>query len=102
MRRLAFLFLLCVSVDFANPMLPGSQRFDLDESVEAVHADRFRASGHVTAMAAPAQAVRFEPTRAPQLARPGALARVERPRWADPVPRPRREPPAPASPSEEH
>lgn len=37
MRRLGWVILLCVSVDFSNPMLPGSVRFDPSESIEAVH-----------------------------------------------------------------
>lgn len=41
MRRLAPLFLLCLSIDFTNPMLPGSVRFDPSESVEATHASPY-------------------------------------------------------------
>lgn len=37
MPRLGWVILLCVSVDFANPMLPGSVRFDPSESIDAVH-----------------------------------------------------------------
>lgn len=37
MPRLVWVILLCVSVDFSNPMLPGSVRFDPSESIEAVH-----------------------------------------------------------------
>jgi hypothetical protein len=37
MRRLGWVILLCVSVDFSNPLLPGTVRFDPSESVEAVH-----------------------------------------------------------------
>jgi len=37
MQRLGWVILLCVSVDFSNPMLPGSVRFDASESIEAVH-----------------------------------------------------------------
>jgi hypothetical protein len=37
MLRLGWVILLCVSVDFSNPMLPGSVRFDPSESIEAVH-----------------------------------------------------------------
>jgi len=36
MQRLGWVILLCVSVDFSNPMLPGSIRFDPSESIEAV------------------------------------------------------------------
>jgi hypothetical protein len=41
MRWLAPLFLLCLSIDFTNPMLPGSVRFDPSESVEATHASPY-------------------------------------------------------------
>lgn len=37
MQRLGWVILLCVSVDFSNPMLSGSVRFDPSESIEAVH-----------------------------------------------------------------
>jgi hypothetical protein len=42
MRRLAPLFLLCLSIDFTNPMLPGSVRFDPGESVEAAQAGPYQ------------------------------------------------------------
>jgi hypothetical protein len=42
MRRLAPLFLLCLAIDFTNPMLPGSVRFDPSESVEATHASPYQ------------------------------------------------------------
>jgi hypothetical protein len=44
-RRLAYLIVLCVSVDFANPMLPGSVRFNADESIEGIHDGRSAAGG---------------------------------------------------------
>jgi hypothetical protein len=37
MKRLSWILLLCVAVDFSNPLLPGSVRFDPSESVAAVH-----------------------------------------------------------------
>ncbi|HEV8676996.1 MAG TPA: hypothetical protein VGX21_23410 [Methylomirabilota bacterium] len=37
-RRLVPVLLLCVAIDFADPMLPGSVRFDPSESVEAAQA----------------------------------------------------------------
>ena len=37
MKRLGWILLLCVAVDFSNPLLPGSVRFDPGESVAAVH-----------------------------------------------------------------
>jgi hypothetical protein len=36
-RQLGFVLLLCVSVDFSNPMLPGTVRLDPGESVDAVY-----------------------------------------------------------------
>ena len=37
MRGLGFALLLCVCVDFSNPLLPGSVRLDPSESIAAVH-----------------------------------------------------------------
>lgn len=37
MQRLGWVILLCVWIDFSNPMLPGSVRFDPSESIEAAH-----------------------------------------------------------------
>jgi hypothetical protein len=39
--RLALLLLVYVTLDFANPLMPGAVRFD-DGSVDVVHADRTR------------------------------------------------------------
>jgi hypothetical protein len=36
-RRLAFVLLLYISLDFSDPNLPGALNFDLDQSVDAVH-----------------------------------------------------------------
>jgi hypothetical protein len=35
--RFAWAILLCVAVDFSNPMLPGTVRLNPSESIEAVH-----------------------------------------------------------------
>jgi hypothetical protein len=40
-RRLVFLLLLYVTLDFANPLMPGAVRFD-GGGIETVHADRVR------------------------------------------------------------
>jgi hypothetical protein len=40
-RRVALLLLVYVTLDFANPLMPGAVRFD-DGSVDVVHADRAR------------------------------------------------------------
>jgi hypothetical protein len=37
MRGLGLALLLCVCVDFSNPLLPGSVRLDPSESIAAVH-----------------------------------------------------------------
>jgi len=36
-RRIAFVLLVYVSLDFSDPNLPGALNFDLDQSVDAVH-----------------------------------------------------------------
>ena len=36
-RRLVFVLLVYVSLDFSDPNLPGALNFDLDQSVDAVH-----------------------------------------------------------------
>jgi len=36
-RRLVFLLLLYISLDFSDPNLPGALNFDLNQSVDAVH-----------------------------------------------------------------
>jgi hypothetical protein len=53
--RLAWLILLWVVVDFSNPMLPGSVRFDPSESIEAVH------GGTAISIAAPSLGVARQP-----------------------------------------
>ena len=40
LRRLTLGFLLCLSIDVANPLLPGSQRFDAAESIDGVRTPR--------------------------------------------------------------
>lgn len=70
-RRLTLLFLLYVSLDLSNPLIPGAFNFNPDESVDAVL--RYREG------AAPPLAVHWTPTPPPRLdadtgARPGAAA----------------------------
>lgn len=50
-RVLVLLVLVYVSLDFANPLMPGAVSFDADDSVEGVHADRFRVDGDVGSLA---------------------------------------------------
>jgi hypothetical protein len=45
MGQLTLLLLLCVGLDVSNPLLPGSQRFNPDECIEVVHAERPRVGG---------------------------------------------------------
>jgi hypothetical protein len=51
LRRLTLGFLLCLSIDVANPLLPGSQRFDAAESIDGVRTPRPR--GAAAAMPTP-------------------------------------------------
>lgn len=44
-QRLGFVILLCVLVDFSNPMLPGSVRLDPSESIEGIHGG---SAGHIS------------------------------------------------------
>jgi hypothetical protein len=101
MRRLGWVLLLCVWVDFSNPMLPGSVRFDPSESIEAVHA------GTATPLSTPVPLLAREPGRRerPQglLSVPPALVRRVSPRqrWFRPI---RRQPEdlTAAFPTEDH
>lgn len=79
------LLLICLSIDFSNPLLPGVVRMDPNESVAAVRAERARVDNpapRLPAVTAPYQIaldpVSREPRR-PALARP-----VARKRWAPP------------------
>ena len=65
--RLALLLILYVSLDFANPMMPGAVSFDPDDSVEAVRPDRSRADGDAAPEA---------PGPAPERPEPGLLVRL--------------------------
>jgi hypothetical protein len=40
--RLTFLLLVCLALDVSNPLLPGSQRFNPDESIDGVRVERPR------------------------------------------------------------
>jgi hypothetical protein len=97
-RRLVFLLLVCISLDFSDPNLPGALNFDLDQSVDAVHtqlrgqlpvaktsiqpvvpsADDVR----LLALAEPAAVRPVTPSirRAPSYVRPRALLADSRPR----------------------
>jgi hypothetical protein len=59
-RRLALLLLLYVSLDFANPLMPGAVTFDPAGSVDGLRAPRVR----VAAPAAVAAPARLEPADA--------------------------------------
>jgi hypothetical protein len=45
MTRLGWILLLCVAVDFSNPLLPGSVRLDPSESIAAAHVATSTARG---------------------------------------------------------
>lgn len=100
-RRLALLLLLYVSLDVANPLMPGAVQF-VDGSVEVVQADRARAES----IAAPALLARL-----PALERPHVVVQTlsrSRPMTVDrrQTLLPARRPPDalsdPSSPSEDH
>lgn len=81
-RRLALLLLLYVSLDVANPLMPGAVQF-VDGSVEVVQADRARPEG----LAAPALLVRLPALERPQVvvqalprSRPITVDRLQAPR----------------------
>jgi hypothetical protein len=98
-RRLAPLLILYVSLDFANPMMPGAVSFDPDDSVEAIRPDRSRVDGDAAPAPPGPAAERLEPSRLVRLAARPAPGIVP-PRRAPVLPRlrPARSPdPAPGS-----
>jgi len=99
-RRLVWLLLIYVTLDFANPLMPGAVNFDVDDSVDGVHAERVRPDRYESAVVpAPplfvpvtldTEQVRLAPE---PRAREGALRLVRRDL---------RRPPDPASDSDDH
>jgi hypothetical protein len=77
--RLAFLLLVYVTLDFANPLMPGAVHFE-GGSVDAVQADRARP---VT----PAAPVSLQPSPEPVIDRVAYIRAPDRP---SPIPEPRR------------
>ena len=66
LSRLALLIAFYVSLDVANPMMPGALVFGAQESVEARQADRFRAHDEAPALAlAPEGLTPIEPIVVP-------------------------------------
>jgi hypothetical protein len=105
-RQLLPLFLLYVTLDFANPLMPGAVRFEAG-SIEVVQADRTARTAR--SAAAPARLPVAPPTwiRTPSdvaLARPPVPVPLSAPAIA--LPAVRRAPPlhflAPTPPSEDH
>ena len=100
-RRLALLLLLYVSLDVANPLMPGAVQF-VDGSVEVIQADRARPES----LAAPAPLVRLPALERPQVA--VQTLPSSRPMTVDsrqallPVRRPADASSGPPSPSEDH
>jgi hypothetical protein len=98
---LILLVAVYVSLDVANPMMPGALTFGIADSVESRQAERFR--GHDDGALFPASPApeRLEPAdRGRTLAR-GPSPAVARP-WQADTPRRRPSTPAPAAPSEDH
>jgi hypothetical protein len=61
------ILLLCVSVDFSNPLLPGSVRFDPTESIDAVR------NGTVAPISIPSPLLTRHPHRPEGPPRPGTM-----------------------------
>lgn len=100
-RRLALLLSLYVSLDVANPLMPGAVQF-VDGSVEVVQAERARSES----LSAPAPLVRLPTLERPQVAvqappRSHPIT-VDRRQALRPVRRPSDASSAPPSPSEDH
>jgi hypothetical protein len=99
--HLTLLVAIYVSLDVANPLMPGALSFGADESVEARQADRFRTHDDVGAAARdPARDI--VAVAEPTVVRRGMTAAV-RPhaRWARVI-RSHPSPPLPASSPEDH
>lgn len=100
--RLALLLLVYVTLDFANPLMPGAVRFDRG-SVDVVQGDRTRAG-------VPTVCVELAPTPETVVVRLPQVHALPRPRFAAEPRRPpmtpvrRALPPSsdPATPSEDH
>jgi len=48
-RHIVLAVLVYVVIDFGNPLIPGAVSFDVDQSVDGLHADRGRAATPVAA-----------------------------------------------------
>lgn len=98
MRALRFLVLLCLCIDFSNPMLPGAVRLEPGESVDAVHTDRPRVELPTTRLPSPSQLQRLVATEVRGPSAPATLAQPDRPRrfQATRIPAPPDPPPASA------
>jgi hypothetical protein len=80
LAKLALLVAAYLSLDVANPMMPGALTFGVEESVEARQADRFRGrdAGVAPLPRAP------EPERLDPSGRPLALSRLPGPQTSRP------------------
>lgn len=96
--RLTLLVALYVTLDVANPMMPGALVFGIEESVEVRQADRSRVHDEAPALApAYGHLVLSEPNVAPR--RPAMVA--ARFAWTR-IPHARLLPPSPAPSPEDH
>ena len=100
-RRFSLLLLLYVSLDVANPLMPGAVQF-VDGSVEVIQADRARAESIV----APTLLARLPTLERPQVAiqtlPPSRPVTVDSRQALLPVRRPADASSGPPSPSEDH
>ena len=68
--KLALLLVVYVSLDFANPMMPGAVTFDTDDSVEGRKADRGRDADAVASLLPATTALRHATVRPALIGRP--------------------------------
>ena len=72
--------LLCLSIDFTNPLLPGSQQFDPSQSVDGVHVTRARGpAGPALLVARPLPSPRLREAAVSAPDRPPARAPIRAP-----------------------
>jgi hypothetical protein len=99
--RLAWLILIYVTLDFANPLMPGAVNFDAEDSVDGVHAERVRADRFETINAVTPALFHAAIVESERISRPVvALERSDR--EPSVVRRTPARPPEPASPGDDH
>jgi hypothetical protein len=82
MSRLAWVLLLCVTIDFSDPLLPGAVRLDPAESIQAVYT-RSVASRSLAAAPLLQALGHYDPPRSTATI-PSAVARLATVEWRPP------------------